>query len=268
MPIETSIWRIDGALQKVEFATLSSESKLEEVLSKDIAVLDPSLMILGRQVPTTFGTFVDILAIDAQGCLSVIELKRGQTPREVVAQALDYASWVQSLSYDEIVKVFSADNPGSRFEEAFSERFDTAPPETVNSAHRLVIVAASLDAATERIINYLSSSYGVPINAVFFRHFKDGSKEYLTRTWLIDPQEVDAKASAAGAERRGREPWNGRDFYVSFGEDQRRSWEDARKYGFVSAGGGKWYSATLLQLNPGARVFACIPKVGYAALAW
>src|SRR5438309_250243 len=112
MPIETSIWRIDGSLQRVEFATLSSESKLEEVLSKDIAVLDPSLMVLGRQVPTAFGTFVDILAIDAQGSLSVIELKRGQTPREVVAQALDYASWVQGLSYDEIVKVFSADNPG------------------------------------------------------------------------------------------------------------------------------------------------------------
>ena len=32
----------------------------------------------------------------------VIELKRNQTPREMVAQALDYASWVQDLEPDEL----------------------------------------------------------------------------------------------------------------------------------------------------------------------
>jgi hypothetical protein len=54
--------------------------------------------------------------------------------------------------------------------------------------------------------------------------------------------------------------WNHRDFYVSFGADDRRSWTDARKYGFVSAGGGTWYSRSLQQLKPGHRVFAYIPK--------
>jgi hypothetical protein len=39
-----------------------------------------------------------------------------------------------------------------------------------------------------------------------------------------------------------------------------------RKYGFVSAGGGRWYTATLRQLSPGARVFACIPQVGYVGV--
>jgi hypothetical protein len=54
--------------------------------------------------------------------------------------------------------------------------------------------------------------------------------------------------------------WNGKDFYVSFGEDQQRDWDDARNYGFIAAGGGEWYSRSLRQLKPGHRVFAYIPK--------
>jgi hypothetical protein len=38
------------------------------------------------------------------------------------------------------------------------------------------------------------------------------------------------------------------------------------KYGFVSAGGGEWYSRTLKQLFIGARVFAYIPHEGYVGV--
>jgi hypothetical protein len=54
------------------------------------------------------------------------------------------------------------------------------------------------------------------------------------------------------------EPWNG-EFYCSFGEDKERSWEDAVQYGFISAGGGAWYSRTLQLLNPGNRVWVKVP---------
>lgn len=55
--------------------------------------------------------------------------------------------------------------------------------------------------------------------------------------------------------------WNGRDWYVSFGEfPNGRRWEDAVKYGFVSAGGEEWYSRTIRKLPTGARIFAYIPK--------
>lgn len=39
-----------------------------------------------------------------------------------------------------------------------------------------------------------------------------------------------------------------------------------RRYGFISAGGGRWYWRTLEQLFPGARVFACIPGTGYVGV--
>ncbi|MHB8967101.1 MAG: endonuclease NucS domain-containing protein [Thermoleophilia bacterium] len=267
MPIEVGIWRMGDKLEKVTFSAIESELKLEDQLAKDISILSADLMLVGRQVMTAFGKFIDLLAMDVDGNLSVIELKKDRTPRDVVAQVLDYASWVQTLSYDDIADIYAEKNGGKELEEGFAEVFGTNPPEKLNQSHQLIVIASELDANTERIINYLSDNYGVPINAVFFRHFQDGSNSYLTRTWLIDPNEVEVKASKSVAQRGG-EVWNGKDFYVSFGDGEHRNWEDGRRYGFVSAGQGKWYSRTMEQLLPGARIFAMIPSIGYVGVGF
>src|SRR3954452_18809299 len=69
-----------------------------------------------------------------------------------------------------------------------------------------------------------------------------------------------------GSARGKRSQWNGRDFYYSAGEGDRRRWPDMVRYGFVSAGGGRWYSRTLRALEPGHRVWAHIPRVGYVGV--
>lgn len=117
------------------------------------------------------------------------------------------------------------------------------------------------------IVRFLNEDYGVPINVVFFRHFDDDGVSYLARTWLVDQEVQAATASAVGKAKKSREPWNGHDWYVSFGEfDEGRSWDDAEKFGFVSAGGGKWFSGTMKNLPVGARVLVCIPKTGYVGV--
>lgn len=45
------------------------------------------LLIIGRQVINSFGKRLDLLAMDSEGALYVIEVKRDRTPRQVVAQA-------------------------------------------------------------------------------------------------------------------------------------------------------------------------------------
>lgn len=265
MPIEVGIWKIGKQLSKIEFHPLASEAKLEETLVKDLSLLGPGLMLIGRQVPTAFGKYIDLLAMDSEGSLVVIELKRDKTPREVVAQTLDYASWVEGLSYEQIAELYAAHHKGKQFETGFDEAFGASPPDTVNESHRMIVVASELDPSTERIINYLSNTYGVPINTVFFRHFEDNGSEYLTRTWLLDPQEVETKASKSTGKKK-QESWNGRDFYVNQGEGPDMNWDDCRKYGFVTGGGGLWYSKTLEHLFRGARIFVNIPKTGYVGV--
>ena len=59
----------------------------------------------------------------------------------------------------------------------------------------------------------------------------------------------------------------GTDVWPMFGEEGGgRNWDDARNYGFVSAGGGPWYSKTLRGLPVGARIFAYIPQTGYVGV--
>jgi hypothetical protein len=61
-------------------------------------------------------------------------------------------------------------------------------------------------------------------------------------------------------------PRNGKDFYVALGEGIHRTWEDCVKYGFISAGHGRWFSKLLEQLAPGHRIFVYSPTNGYVGV--
>ena len=91
MGAELHLWRVAVGEQLIEIdrAPLNLESRLQDWLVRDISILDPRLLVIGREVETDFGGFIDILCIDAEGDLVIVELKRDRTPREVTAQALD-----------------------------------------------------------------------------------------------------------------------------------------------------------------------------------
>jgi len=264
-----NLWRIEEDRPRpVVTGGINEERRLESILADDIKILGLGpLMLLGRQVLTDHGARIDLLALDEGGTLYVIELKRARTPREVVAQVLDYGSWAREVSAESLARVFEL-GPfahGRTFHAAFAEQFDGAPPETINETHRLVIVASELDDSTERIVEYLLEDYGVPINAVFFRYFRDGDSEYLGRSWLKDPEVAEERARSKEPKRTPGE-WNGTDYYVMFGSDEDRSWDDAREFGYVSAGGGSRWSKPLRRLQPGARVFVHHPHDGYVGV--
>src|SRR4051795_8989358 len=102
MPIEFGIWRVEAEkTTPVKTSALENEARLEGILQQDPSILGLDvLLIVGRQVITTFGTRLDLLAMDSEGSLYVIEVKKGRTPREVVAQALDYGYWLSDLTLD------------------------------------------------------------------------------------------------------------------------------------------------------------------------
>jgi hypothetical protein len=266
VPVEFGIWRIDGGLTQVPFQPLPDESRLEDLLERDVSILGLDALIVGRQVLTAFGKRIDLLAIDAEGDLYAIELKRDRTPRDIVAQVLDYGSWIADLGHDDIADVYAVAHPGERLEEAFEDRFGGSLPESLNQEHHLVIVASGLDNSTERIVRYLSDQYAVPMGVLFFRYYVDGDREYLARTWLNAPNESDATAMKPAKGKTTKEPWNGQDFYVTVGEGPYRNWDDEVRYGYISAGGGKKFTSPLNQLFVGARVFAYIPQVGYVGV--
>ena len=262
MPIHHAIWTVGDRPASLSPGKLISERQLEDMIVADPRILSNEWMLIGRQECTYGKHRLDLLAITPDGSLVLIELKRDRTPRELVAQALDYAAWVENLSTDNIAKIYDKFSSGGSLKEAFFNRFRAElDEEALNTSHQIILVASELDASTERIINYLNAR-DVAINAVFFQVFKHNDGLLLSRVWLIDPSETQANVISAARVRGEKEPWNG-EFYVSYGH---RSWEDARKYGFVSAGGGRWYSKTLDSLNPGDRIWVKIPKTGYVGV--
>lgn len=263
MPLDIGLWRVDGGVRRLPITGMPSEERLEDLIEADPGVLGQPLLIVGRQVVTAHGKRIDLLGLDGDGALHILELKRDRTPRDVIAQVLDYGSWVQSLSHDDVLATFSTYRPGEAIEVAFEATFGSSLPDELNTGHWLTIVAADLDSESQRIVEYLAS-FDLPVNVVFFRYFADGDREYVARTWLIEEAEDLGPRSRAN---RTKEPWNGRDWYVSFGEEANgRSWDDARAFGFVSAGGGRWYTRSLQQVPVGARVWAYIPRAGYVGV--
>ena len=266
MPIEIGIWRVDQKQQAVLPSVLDEEKRLEKWLVDDISLVAPNLLVIGEQVRTPFGGILDILAMDINGDLIVLELKKDKTPREVVAQLLDYASWVKTLSEEKIGEIFQNFQSKRKFsptvsiDDAYKLRFSaTALPESLNENHQLIIVAAELDESTERIVTYLAEAYNVQINAIFFRFFRDGDREYLTRAWFRDPVGIELPETTGNV----HEQWNG-EYYGSFGGG--RDWECACKYGYFAAGGGAWYNRTLDLLEPGARLWVNMPEHGYVGV--
>ena len=191
------LWEVmsDGEIEEIKGNDINLERQLEGWLASDISALDPDLLVIGKRVRTDFGTEIDLLCLDSAGDTVVVELKKGRTPREVTAQALDYASWVRELSRQRLSDIADQHfgKPGS-LDSAFQEQFEKPLPDELNLDHRSLVVAESIDASTERIVRYLSS-LKVPINVATVQHFRDkDGRSFLAQVYLIEAEEAEAKS--------------------------------------------------------------------------
>ena len=206
MAEDIRIWKIveNDNLQDLKRAKLNLEERIEEWIVRDISVISDDLLVIGRQIETDFGGIIDILCLDRMGDVVIIELKRDKTPREITAQILDYASWVKDLSNERITEIaneYLKDN--GPLEEAFIRKFGEDLPDILNEHHKMLIVASEIDSSSERIINYLSNTYGVSINAITFHYFVDENRnEFLARIFLIEPKEVEYRTQTRAQSKR------------------------------------------------------------------
>lgn len=124
---------------------LNREERLEKWIENDISIISPDLLVIGRQVITDFGGAIDLLCLDRRGDVVIIELKKDRTPREVVAQVLDYASWIKELSSERIIEIANEylgnEEP---LEEVFKRKFGFDLPEILNENHKMIIVASEI----------------------------------------------------------------------------------------------------------------------------
>ena len=167
---------------------------------------------------------------------------------------------MRDLGYDNVREIYDHSHPGGDdFDDALRTALGVEPPETVNTEHRLVIVASALDAASERIVDY-AQGFGLPVNVVFFQTFKEHGAEYLTRTrlailWRRLPCEREGKRSCKlhGTARTGTS---------ASARTERETGKTPLNTGSCPQAAAAGTSSTLLNLPIGGRVFVNIPGSG------
>jgi hypothetical protein len=270
----------DSALVPVLRTTLkdrsiSERSDLQRLLRASLAEVLPDTLVISEE----FGDWddskrrIDLLCIDSKANLVVIELKRGETGSHMELQALRYAAMVSTMTFDQAVSALARSMGGKSEVEARAvllEFLKWSEPNEEDFAQDVRIVLFSEDFTKE-----LSSSIiwlnnkGLDITCIKMMTYLFGDKQLIDFQQIIPLKEAEEfqikvreKQQKEQSARRASIPWNG-ECYANFGNHESRSWDDARKYGFISAGGGSWYTRTLGILTEGDRVWVNQPGMGY-----
>jgi len=200
MATEIKTWEIiNGELTPIKTTLAQNGRKekdhLEQWLKTNPKILGDNILVFGEQVWTKSGP-LDYLGIDNTGNLVIVELKRDKLARDVLAQAIDYASDVSNWDIEklnEICLTFS----GNTLEDFITDHFVHIEIDdlVINKAQRLLLVGFSIDEALSRMIEWLSSKYDVGINAIILNYVMTSSgNELLSRTVII-PEEIEKEKS-------------------------------------------------------------------------
>lgn len=279
-----------GGLTKLDQTTLSAEQlwerrDLQAYLRQHLHEIDGTkdLLVIAEEFADWADSKrrIDLLAIDRGGSLVVIELKRGATGEHMELQAVRYAAMVSTLTLDQAAQAFarfrsmtgaatSVDVARDRIVEHIES---DQPEEEFGRDVRIVLISEDFSLEVTSAIMWLSAK-GVDITAIRLAVHKledrilldflqvipfKGAEDYQVR--------VRNKEQAEQEIRRNKVAWNG-EWYVAYGG---RPWNEARNYGFVSAGGqspsGRLYSRGLFRLPVGSRIWVHAPGMGYLGVA-
>ena len=150
-----------------------------------------NILWIGRQTsaPVEDATiFPDLLGVDARGNLVIVELKRNRTPRDTVAQLLDYATWANELSESRIHEIaehyFHNRNgaSGKTFSEAFREGLlgnETGDIPPLNRDLRLFVVAGRISDRILKVCSFLRISCRMDVSCIEVSLFRTESGDAI-----------------------------------------------------------------------------------------
>jgi len=188
-----------GILEKAKTDSIDFEKDLENWLENSPNVLldedEGSIIWIGRQVSATVGEsglYPDLIGIDAAGDLVMVELKKGKTPREVIAQILEYAAWGSSLNDEELNMITQgyyrkSDCDFNRslldlYKEAFYPDAEEEPNVEFNRNQKLFIVAEEISPVILEVALHLRDKYNIDISCLEYEVLRSKQGEYFIST--------------------------------------------------------------------------------------
>lgn len=204
-------------MKRVPESELDTEENLEQrlVRTEGARIGGVEVLYVGRQDSPGEGGIFDILGVDKQGDTVIVELKRGRAPRDVVAQALEYAGEIRNVDYgylDERYREFLREEQGYTdpskippLREAHAEWFDLDEPlseRAFNGDQRLVLVGTDFPDVSLNMADFLRE-HGVDVVAVEYSTYRDDQEgiELLTTDGIRRPLSEEPTSASTSSSR-------------------------------------------------------------------
>lgn len=181
----------DGDPNPLESTRLSEEGFREEdlqewIIERPTELLRDELLLIGREVTVQgLGDAIDLLAIDPDGNLVVIELKRGSLKDPVDFQSLKYAAFTAHWDYDTLKDQFETfrSAAGSHLYDpdiTFQDLLDEFCNEdySINQDQRIVLVGEDIRERLHLIIQWLADR-DIDVTVVTVALLTDGDEYYI-----------------------------------------------------------------------------------------
>lgn len=188
-------------VESVSYGRDNKEEQLHRLVSAN-----PKLVTLeqedGKMLPTAIigdhlrvpSGELDLLLMDIVGNLTLVELKRDKTPRDVIAQILDYASDLHQMTVDEleqlvkkhakydsladVIAKLQEENP--EYEDVDMNDVKERIGECLQGKRlQLLVVSYDVNEGIRKVADFLRNTYGMKIYCVEFDYFEGDDYEYF-----------------------------------------------------------------------------------------
>lgn len=256
---------------------LRETADLQRLLRNHIAVVASDLLVIAEEFAEWSDSRrrIDLLAIDREGHLVVLELKRGEEGGHMDLQAIRYAAMVSSMTFERAKAVFQSfldrHQPGEDAESRLLEflQWDEPREEEFGRDVRIVLVAADFSKEVLTSVLWLNER-DLDIRCVRLKPYLLNSELVLDVQQVIplpEAEEYQVRLREKAIVQRESVRLSGPTGYwfmnTGDGSGEGRAWEDCRKYSFMMAGGGAQWINAIRKLRPGDKLFAYLSGHGY-----
>lgn len=182
-------------LTSISYSELGAKERfdIQEWVESDPSILGEDLMIIAKELPLPSKKRLDLLAIDKQGNLVIIELKRDNSGSDVEWQSIKYASYFSVFSDEQIIQTY-ANYSDLSFDEASQEIEEFLELEddwktALNNQQRIILAAGKFHSDVVSAVLWLRE-YRLDISCVELAPFVDDKQVFVQPTIIIPTKEA------------------------------------------------------------------------------
>ena len=141
---------------------------------------------------------IDLLAIDKEGNLVVIEVKRDNSGISVDFQALKYVSYMSRRTLKEIIEIYSKyidDNslqldPIQEIMEFLNVDDESLLNDMINNTQRIIIIGKELDKRVLSVCAWLYEN-GINVKCISIKPYKYNEEIFIDTNQIIPPEKIE-----------------------------------------------------------------------------